>query len=483
MTTTVATPIRAEKLFAEAAQEDPERVALIYGERTWTFAAFDAEGRRRARALCAAALPPGAVVVAIAPLSDDLLLAWLACCHLGLIFCHLPTQYTLHEVAPLAARAAARLILTRDGAPHPLLPALPALPLTLPGGGDTGAELEFPQVGTPEDTAVLATTSGTTGRLPKLAIVPHRALTWRRHLPVWYEERPGVTATTTQSFKSLLRQICIATGQRLPLLVVSTLAPTKLERELARAATQFLTIQPAILRLLTDNPQPPPPTLRLQVVRVGSAPLPPTLALAAARRYGAVVSQVLSTTESGQILYRPELDAPEGSIGLPYPGALVRLVDATGAEVPVGVQGEIVIQSPGLMHGYLDDPIATADALRDGWYWTGDLAVRDPAGFYFLRGRRSLRINVNGLKVAPEEVEEVLLAHPGIREAVVLGQPDERRGERVRAIICVVGEAPTIAELRRFCLARLAPYKVPQIWEYRDTLPRSPLGKVLRNQI
>ena len=109
--------------------------------------------------------------------------------------------------------------------------------------------------------------------------------------------------------------------------------------------------------------------------------------------------------------------------------------------------------------------------------------MRDPAGFYFLRGRRSLRINVNGLKVAPEGVEEVLLAHPGIREAVVLGQPDERRGERVRAIICVVGEAPTTAELRRFCLARLAPYKVPQIWEYRDTLPRSPLGKVLRNQL
>jgi len=117
------------------------------------------------------------------------------------------------------------------------------------------------------------------------------------------------------------------------------------------------------------------------------------------------------------------------------------------------------------------------------WYWTGDLAVRDAAGFYFLRGRRSLWIDVNGLKVAPEEVEEVLLAHPGIREAVVVGQPDERRGERVRAIICAVADAPTSSELRRFCLARLAPYKVPQTWEYRDTLPRSPLGKVLRNQL
>jgi acyl-CoA synthetase (AMP-forming)/AMP-acid ligase II len=485
MITTIAPPIRAEQLFAEAARAAPERVALLYGERTWTFASFYAESRRRARAL-RAALPPGAVVIAITPMSDDLLLAWLACCHLGLTFCHLSPQYTTHEVAPLAARAAARRILTSDGAPHPLLPDLPALPLALPGGDDAGggdAGADLPAVGTPEDPAVLATTSGTTGRLPKLAIVPHRALTWRRDLPAWFEARPGVTATTTRGFKSVLRQICIAAGQRLPLLIVSTLVPAKLERELARAQTQFLTIQPAILRLLVDNPQPPPATLRLQLVRAGAAPLPPTLAVAAAQRYGAMVTQVLSTTESGQILARPEWGAPEGSVGLPNPGVAVRLVDTAGNAVPDGVQGEIIARSPGLMHGYLDDPAATADALRDGWYWTGDLAVRDAEGYYFLRGRRSLRINVNGLKVAPEEVEEVLLAHPDIREAVVLGQPDERHGERVRAIVCPVGAAPTTAELRRFCLERLAPYKVPQLWEYRDTLPRSPLGKVLRNQL
>jgi acyl-CoA synthetase (AMP-forming)/AMP-acid ligase II len=477
---TTAPPFRVEQLFAEAAATHPAHPALLYGERSWTYATFAAAARQRAHALQAAALPPGSTVIAIAPMSDDRLLAFLACCHLGLTFCHFSPQYTVHEVTPLAARAAARLVLTRDGAPHPLLPALPALPLDLPGGDETAA---FPSPGTPEDTALLATTSGTTARLPKLAIIPHRALTWRRHLPVWFESRPGILATTTQSFNALVRQSAMAAAQGNPLLIPSTLTPARLERELAGAGVASLTIQPAILRLLIDNPQPPPAALHLRAIRVGAAPLPPALAAATAQRYGAAITTNLSATECGQILDPPEKDAPAGTIGLPYPGVAVRLVNTAGADVAEGAQGEIIIQTPGLMRGYLGDPETTATALRDGWFWTGDLAVRDAAGFYYLQGRRALRIDVSGFKVSPEEVEAVLLGHPGIREVVVLGQPDERRGERIRAIICSVGEPPATAELRRFCLECLAPYKVPQTWEYRDTLPRSPLGKVLRNHL
>ena len=378
-------------------QHTPRTWAFLYGERSWTYATFAAAARQRAQGLRAAALPPGSTVIAIEPMSDDLLLAFLACCQLGLVFCHLSPQYTIHEVTPLAARAAARLALTRDGAPHPLLPALPALPLDLPGGEPTLALP--PQSGSPEEPILLSTTSGTTARLPKLAILPHRALTWRRHLPVWFEARPGVISTTTQSFNALARQSCIAAALGNPVLIPTTLTPSRLERELARAQVKFLTIQPAILRLLIDNPQPPPSALHLQGIRVGSAALPPALAAAATQRYGATTTANLSATECGQALDRPEKDGPPGTIGLPYPGVALRLVDRAGNDVPAGTQGEIIIQTPGRMLGYLGNPEATAAALRDGWFWTGDLAIRDTAGFYFLRGRRALQIAVSGLRL------------------------------------------------------------------------------------
>ncbi len=176
----------------------------------------------------------------------------------------------------------------------------------------------------------------------------------------------------------------------------------------------------------------------------------------------------------------PRGGAPQGSIGTPYPGFRVRLLDEGGADVPDGEAGELLIHSPTRMLGYLGDPDATA-ILRDGWLHTGDPATRDADGYYFLAGRRTLRINVGGFKVAPEEIEAILMQHPAVREVVVLAAADARRGEAVRAVIVPHGEAPTVADLRRFCRTRLATHQVPRIWEFRDALPRSPLGKVLRH--
>jgi long-chain acyl-CoA synthetase len=152
--------------------------------------------------------------------------------------------------------------------------------------------------------------------------------------------------------------------------------------------------------------------------------------------------------------------------------------------VPDGALGELIVRSPGLMLGYLGDPEATAEALRDGWLHTGDNARRDADGCYHLAGRRGLLINVAGHKVSPEEVEAILEEHHGVREAVVVPQPDARRGEVVKAIVVPEGAALTEQELRRFCRARLAGYKVPRSVEFRrEPLPRSALGKVLRQRL
>jgi len=159
----------------------------------------------------------------------------------------------------------------------------------------------------------------------------------------------------------------------------------------------------------------------------------------------------------------------------------VRIVDDDGRDVPDGKAGELLVRSPDLMTGYVGDPKATAAVFRDGWLRMGDLARRDAEGFYYLAGRRNLRINVGGFMVSPEEVEAVLLRHPGVREGVVLGATDVTRGEVVRAVIVPAEPSPSVAALRAHCRTYLAAYKVPRQWEFRAALPRSPLGKVLRH--
>jgi long-chain acyl-CoA synthetase len=476
-------PVRVEVLLDEAMGARPEAVVLCHGERAWTYGALRAEMARRGAVLRRAGLGAGDVVLTTERLSDEVLVTCLACCRLGIVCCHLSPQYTAGELVPLAARAGARAVLTADGAAHPVLAGLLALPVALPGEveGDDAGDMDAGR--SVEETALLAATSGTTALLPKLAIIPHRALTWRRHLPTWAEARPGAVASTMQSLKALVHQLCIAVAQGNAFVVPSSTMPARLERELARYGVADLISQPAVLNLLLENPQPPPEDLRLRTIRSGTASLPPELAGRIAARYGARVIQTYSSTESSQCIGIPEEGAPAGSIGIPFAGVAARIVDADGREVPAGEVGELIVRHPGLMRGYLCDEAATALAMRDGWYWSGDLACRDGEGFYYLAGRRAAMINVGGYKVSPEEVEAVLLQHPGVREVAAVASPDAKRGECVRAVIVPQGEPPALAELRRFCLARLARYKVPRSWEFREELPRSPLGKVLRQRV
>ncbi len=243
--------------------------------------------------------------------------------------------------------------------------------------------------------------------------------------------------------------------------------------------TTLLTL-PTIARLLVEQ-RPCPVGIALHVVRTGTAPLPADVRQAVERRYGAIVLQSYASMEGGAMIGSPTTGAPNASIGKPYAGVAARIVDEEGADLADGAVGELIVRSPGLMLGYLDDPDATARAVHDGWLWTSDLARRDTDGFYYLAGRRALRINVGGFKVAPEEVEAVLEQHPAVREVVVLAMPDAARGEVVRAVIVARDERPRVGELRRFCRERLAGHKVPRVWGFREELPRSPLGKVLRH--
>lgn len=171
------------------------------------------------------------------------------------------------------------------------------------------------------------------------------------------------------------------------------------------------------------------------------------------------------------------------SIGMPLPGTDARIVDMEGGSLDVGPgkMGELIIRGPQIMQGYLNHPDETASALRNGWLYTGDLATMDENGYFYIVDRKKDMVIVAGYNVYPREVDEVLLEHPKIMEAVCVGIHDATRGEILKAFVVLhPGEQMTRAEVTTWCRSKLAGYKLPRQVEFRDSLPKTAVGKVLR---
>jgi long-chain acyl-CoA synthetase len=172
-----------------------------------------------------------------------------------------------------------------------------------------------------------------------------------------------------------------------------------------------------------------------------------------------------------------------GSIGIPFPDNDVRLVDLRegNEEVPQGEPGEIIMKGPLIMQGYWNNPQETAEQIRDGWLYTGDIAVRDEDGYIFIVDRKKDMVIAGGFNIYPREIDEVLFKHPKVQEAVAVGITDPYRGETIKAcIVLKPGVTATEEEIITFCREKLAAYKVPRRVEFRDSLPKSVIGKVLR---
>jgi len=338
--------------------------------------------------------------------------------------------------------------------------------------------------GGPDVLAFARQTSGTTRRLPKLALRAHRQLTTRVDPARWlWWYNPARVYCLLSPDQFYVSDTCQIFALGATLVQVIDTHPRRLEQTLLRHGVTDLWTVPAALHAFANLTAPVPTGLRLRTIRTASMRLPGELRDTLAARYGATVAQQYSTTEAGVLIATAQCDTPAGSVGTPLPGVTIRLVDEAGHDVPEGTSGEIIARSSAAMLGYLGEPEQTTATLREGWIWTGDLARRDPAGNYFLLGRQAHWINVGGAKVLPEEVEQVLEEHPAVREAAVAGAADEVRGEIVRALIVPHDAPPTITELIHFCRARLAPHKVPRQFEFRDQLPRSAALKISRREL
>jgi len=172
-----------------------------------------------------------------------------------------------------------------------------------------------------------------------------------------------------------------------------------------------------------------------------------------------------------------------GTAGIPVPGTEVRIVGPDGAEVPRGEPGEVVARGPNIMKGYLNRPEATAETIKDGWLYTGDIGVMDEDGYLQIVDRKKDMILVSGFNVYPNEIEEVIVQLEGVLEVGVIGIPDEKTGEAVKAYIVSSDPALTADKVLAHCRESLTNYKRPRQVEFVEDIPKSPVGKVLRRNL
>lgn len=226
----------------------------------------------------------------------------------------------------------------------------------------------------------------------------------------------------------------------------------------------------------------------IQTCNSGSAPMPVELLRTFERKTGSKILEGYGLSEASPTTHcnPPFTDRKPGSVGIGMPSTEYKIVDlATGTEeVPIGELGEVIIKGPQVMKGYWNMPEETANTLRDGWLYTGDIARVDEDGFLYIVDRKKDMIIAGGFNIYPRDIEEVLYEHPAVQEAVVIGVPDAYRGEDVKAVIVLKsGHSATSEEIIQYCRANLAAYKVPRIVEFRDQLPKTGVGKILRRTL
>jgi long-chain acyl-CoA synthetase len=518
-------------LLEHTAERFPERVAAIFLGARLTYRALDAAANRMAHALLGFGLRKGDRVALVLPNCPQFLIAFYGALKAGAIVTAVNPLYTPRELAyqlndadvetvltlskfyptveavrgksplrrvivtnikeyfPGVLRAlftllkerkeGHRITLRRDAPTYWLQEVLAAQP---PRAPDVTIE--------PGDLAVLQYTGGTTGT-PKGAMLTHGGLVANTlQIRAWlsdFQEGAETMLLVLPLFHVFGMGACMSVMVHGAGTMV--LLPQFNTREVLHAISKYrATLFPGVpsMYVALNN--------ALEIRRVdlrslrhcfsGAAPLPQEVQERFEAHTGGRLVEGYGMTEANACIITPlRGQRKAGSIGVPVSDVEARIVDVeTGAEtLPPGEVGELVVKCPQQMQGYWQKPDETAQALRDGWMYTGDIARADDDGFFFIVDRKKEMILSGGFNVYPREVEEVLYTHPKVREAAAIGTPDPLLGQAVKAVVVPrEGMSPTPEELIEFCRRYLTSYKVPKRVEFRDSLPKTLIGKVLR---
>jgi long-chain acyl-CoA synthetase len=518
------------RLLLQAAAKTPQASALAFFGRIFTYRELSEQAARLAQAFKTLGLNPGDRLGLMLPNCPQLVTAYHAALRLGAVVVMLNPLLSPKELAYQLADSGARHLVVLDhfwpqveevqrslDLPQVIVTSLSdALPWPLnwlypfkarrqglmvgfqpgPGRLDWRTLLQHPplQDGSlpdPQDLAVLQYTGGTTGT-PKAAMLTHANLmvnvaqinAWL-HQVRYGEERVVGLLPFTHSF-GLTACLNWPMSQGAMIILLPRFEINSLIKALRKHRPTMLPGVPTLFVALINDPRLPQMDLSsLWACISGSAPLPLEVRDRFEDLSGCRILEGYGLTEASPVTHiNPVVGSrPPGSMGLPLPGTQARVVDQeTGIrELPPGEVGELILQGPQVMRGYWQNPQETEIALKDGWLYTGDLAKMDAQGYFYIVERKKDLIIAAGYNIYPREVEEVLYQHPQVKEVVALGVPDAYRGETVKVVIVPTdGARLTAQEIQAYCKSQLAVYKVPSIVEFRDQLPKSMVGKVLR---
>ncbi|MEV2214063.1 acyl-CoA synthetase [Streptomyces sp. NPDC050997] len=477
-----------------SARRTPARVAVEYADRAWTYDELDQAVSRAAGLLLGEGLVPGDRVGAYGHNSDAYLIGFLACARAGLV--HVPVNQNLtgDDLAYIVSQSGSTLVLADPGLAGQLPDGVRTLPLR-----DTEDSLLARLASTPaydgpeprgEDLVQLLYTSGTTA-LPKGAMMTHRALV--------HEYLSAITALDLSAGDRPVHSLPLYHSAQMHVFLLPYLAVgatnTILDApdgdrlfdliEAGRADSLFA--PPTVWIALSGRPDFATRDLGgLRKAYYGASIMPvPVLERLRERLPKLALYNCFGQSEIGPLATVLAPDEHKGrmdSCGRPVLFVDARVVDEDGKDVPDGTPGEVIYRSPQLCEGYWDKPEETAEAFRDGWFHSGDLAVRDAHGYFTIVDRMKDVINSGGVLVASRQVEDVLYTHDAVAEVAVIGLPDDRWIEAVTAVVVPRGEV-TQEDLLAHAREKLAHFKAPKRVVFVDELPRNASGKILKREL
>jgi malonyl-CoA/methylmalonyl-CoA synthetase len=467
--------VTLRQLFDLSLTERRDKPALEWAGLEYTFGELDARSNRLAHALRARGLVKGDRLCVYLANRIEFIDLFLAAVKLGLIFVPVNILYRERELSHILRDAEPKLFVTEADLPTLAAEAAkqPDSLEPLPLDGDTPAALVY--------------TSGTTGA-SKGAIITHNnfAANAMSLTGCWQ-------IVESDRFLLALPLFHVhALGNGLHCWLVSGCRMRLLERfEHQTAAVTFLDFKPTLffgvptvyVRLLeTPAAAARKIGLRMRLFVSGSAPLPAQVLEEFREKFGHTILERYGMTETMMNLSNPYAgERRPGSVGFPLPGISVRVLDAQGRPVEDGERGELHLKGPNVFAGYWRREEATRDAFHDGWFKTGDIAVRSADGYFTLCGRRSDLIISGGFNIYPREIEEFLAEQPEVAEAAVVAEADRVRGE-IPVAYLVARETPCdCALIEARCREKLASFKIPRRFEWVEKLPRNALGKVQKH--
>ncbi len=492
-------------LLFSVARRVPEAPALSEGAVAWTYREFAGRVAAFAGGLLARGLEPGERVLLVMENAAEFFEALFGCWAAGL--CAVPVNARLHprEVLWIAGDCGGRLLFATPAQAEALLPfrqSVESLSAIVPTrSADYQSFLRrpvFPARLAPEERAWLFYTSGTTGR-PKGAVLSHRNLLFMSQC-YWadidrLDERDTHLCAAPLSHGAGLYALAhiLQGGHQivLPHFDIEAILDC-----LKRHSRVSFFAAPTMLTRLVHSPAVAAADLsNLRTLYYGGGPMYVADLEKALEMFGPRLYQLYGQGESPmtitgmtQRMHAGALAAGRrerlGSCGVPRSGVLVRVVDAEDRDLPEGEIGEVLTRSDCVMEDYWQKPEASAATLRGGWLHTGDLGSFDAEGFLTLRDRSKDMIISGGSNIYPREIEEVLLRHPDVLEAAVVGRPHPEWGEEVIAfVVAREGKNPPVADLDRLCLDRVARYKRPRDYRFVEALPKNNYGKVLKTEL